>query len=65
MIVIPSLLYNAEAFPNYTKEEICMLEAIQGRLISEMLEVPKTTPYLQLLLETGMLTMEARLDYKN
>ena len=29
-----------------------------------MLEVPKSTPYLPLLLETGMWTMEARINYK-
>ena len=60
-VIIPSLIYNAEA---YTKIEINELEAIQGRIIRDILEIPRTTPYLALLLETGMLTMEAQLDYK-
>ena len=63
-VIIPSLIYNAEAYPSYTKIEINELEAIQGRIIRDILKVPRTTPYLALLLETGMLTMEARLDYK-
>ena len=63
-VTIPSLIYNAEAYPSYTKIEINELEAIQGRIIRDILEVPGTTPYLALLLETGMLTLEARLDYK-
>ena len=37
---------------------------MQGRILRDILEVPKTTPYMALLLETGMPTMEARLDYK-
>ena len=33
-------------------------------MLRQFLEVPKTTPYYGLLMETGWLTMEARLDYK-
>ena len=33
-------------------------------MLKELLEVPVSTPYLPLLMETGMWTMEARLSYK-
>ena len=63
-VILPSILYNAEAFPSYTKEEIKDLERIQATILRQFLEVPKSTPYYGLLMETGWLTMEARLDYK-
>ena len=63
-VVLPSFLYNAEAFPSYSQEEIKELERVQGNMLRQFLEVPSTTPYYGLLMETGWLTMEARLDYK-
>jgi len=58
-----SLLYNAEAFPVYTKKEIEELEKVQGTILRQFLEVPSSTPYYGLLMETGWITMEARLHY--
>ena len=63
-IIIPSILYNAEVYPSYTREEINLLERAQGKILRELLEVPKSTPYLPLLIETGTLTVEARIHYK-
>ena len=63
-ILVPSLIYNAEAYPTHTREEMRQLEALQGKMLREMVNVPSSTPYLPLLLETGMWTMEARLNYK-
>ena len=62
-IMIPSILYNAEVYPSYTGEEIRLLERMQGKILREMLEMPKSTPYFPLLLETGTLTVEARIHY--
>ena len=58
-IVIPTIIYGSEAYPNVTKMEEKELEKIQGKIIRESLGVPQTTPYAALLMETGMLTMEA------
>ena len=63
-VIIPSILYNAEAFPTYKKTEVDELERIQAKMLTQFLEVPKSTPYYGLLMETGWLTMEARLAYK-
>ena len=41
-----------------------MLESVQGKMLRDLLEVPMSTPYLPLLLETGMWSMEGRISYK-
>ena len=64
IVVIPSLLYNAEAFPYYTDKEIKKLESTHQALLTGILEVPISTPYYALLMETGWWTMRARLAYK-
>jgi hypothetical protein len=64
IIIVGSMLYNAEAFPEYTMEEIKKLESIQLKILTGILELPKTTPYCALLMEVGWWTMEARLAYK-
>ena len=46
------------------REEMTLLEGMQAKMLKELLEVPVSTPYLPLLMETGMWTMEARLSYK-
>ena len=63
-VIMKSLLHNAEAFHEYTKKEIEELEKIQGTMLRQFLEVPSSTPYYGLLMETGWLTMEARLHYR-
>jgi hypothetical protein len=64
IVVIPSILYNAEAFPDYSNEEMKKLESIQLKILTGILEIPKTTPYCALLYEVGWWTMKARLAYK-
>ena len=63
-VVIPSLLYNAEAFPYYTDKEIMEVERMQKDILTGILEVHKTSPYYSLLMETGWWAMSARLAYK-
>lgn len=63
-IIIPSIIYNIEGFPKITGKEVEELEKIQGQVLKEMLEIPKTTPYCGVLMETGFITMGARIAYK-
>ena len=63
-VILPSILYNAEAFPNFTNKEIEELERVQYTMLRQFLEVPSATPNYGLLMETGWWTMEARLDYR-
>ena len=62
-IIIKSITYNVEAFATYTSKEIEELERVQAETLRKLLEVPCSTPYLPLLLETGMWTMEGRIAY--
>ena len=64
VVVIPSLLYNAEAFNYYTEKEMQQLERIQHTILTGILEIPSSTPYYALLMEIGWWTMEGRLAYK-
>ena len=63
-VLLKSLLYNIEAYPTFTKIEMRMLESMQGRMLKEVLNVPISTPYFPLLLETGMWTVEGRISYR-
>ena len=64
IILVKSFLYNVEAFSTHTNKEVEELERIQANFLRDLLEVPSSTPYLPLLLETGMWTMEARIAYR-
>ena len=63
-IIIKSLTHNVEAFATHTNKEIEELERVQAESLRKLLEVPCSTPYLPLLLETGMWTMKSRIAYK-
>ena len=64
VVVVQSLLNSAEAFPSYSEKEIKQLESIQLEILTGILEVPSTTTYCALLMETGWWSMRARLAYK-
>ena len=63
-VVMKALLHGVEAYPTITKEELNELERMQGRIIRDLVEVPPTTPYNALLLELGLPTMKARVEYR-
>ena len=63
-VVMSSILYGVEAYPNITKKEMDRLERIQGKILRELFGMPPTTSYMAMLMETGILTMEAKMNYK-
>ena len=63
-VVTLSLLYGVENIPTVTNNEVKKLESMQHQILSQILEVPISTPYMGLLMETGMWTMKARIDYR-
>ena len=63
-VVIPSLLYNTEAFQSIPEKDIQQLEKMQLKMLTEVLEVTRSTPYYPLLMETGFWTMRARISYR-
>jgi hypothetical protein len=64
IVVVPSLLHHVEGYPNFSEKEIEKLESMQLEILTGILEIPRTTSYYALLLETGWWTMRARVDYK-
>ena len=62
--ILPAFLYNAEGFAEFTPKEMNEMERLQGSMLRQLLEVPKTTPYYGILLETGWLTIEAQIEYR-
>ena len=63
-MVIRSILYNAEAYHEYSEKEIKQLESMQLSILTGILELPRTTPYCALLMEVGWWNMRARLAYQ-
>ncbi len=63
-VIIQGLLHNVEAFPSYSYKEVEELEKIQHQILIGLLELPISTPYYALLIETGFWSMKARLAYR-
>ena len=64
VVVVASVLHHAEAFPSFKEEEILELEKTQHTILVGILELPGSTPYYGLLMETGWWTMRGRIAYK-
>ena len=64
MCILPSLLYDLECWTKQSKGEVKKLEQIQAESLCNLLELPKTTPYIGLLCELGMWRIEERLMYR-
>ena len=63
-VVLQSILVNVEGFPSYKDGEMKKLESVQLNILTNLLELPKTTPYCALLMEVGWWPMKDRLSYK-
>ena len=61
---IHSLLHGLEAWHEHSKTEIKNLEKLQAKALCQLLQMPRSTPYLGLLNELGMWRMEERIDYR-
>ena len=63
-VIIPSILHNVEAYPFYEQKDIEGLERVQHQVLTGLLDIPISTPYLAILMETGFWTMKARIAYR-
>ena len=63
-VILQSILVNVEGFPYFKNAEIKQLESVQLSILTNLLELPKTTPYCALLMEVGWWPMKDRLSYK-
>ena len=63
-VIIPSILNDIEGFPVLKGAEIKKLESMQLNILTDILELPRSTPYCALLMEVGWWPMKARIAYK-
>lgn len=61
---VQSILFNLEGWNRLTKNEMEKLETIQAMCLCSLLGIPKTTPYIGLLNELGIWTMEKQMTYR-
>ncbi len=62
--ILKSLLFNLEGWNRLSKKEVDKLESIQGTSLCSLLGIPKSTPYIGLLNETGIWTIKNQLTYR-
>ena len=62
--IIQSLLFNLEGWSKLSKKEYEKLESVQAMGLCSLLGIPKTTPYIGLLNEVGMWSVEMHLVYR-
>ena len=62
---MPALLYGMEAWKKLSKAEILNLEKIQGKALKRIFSLPITTPYIGLIIETGVWPAEQRINYSS
>ena len=62
---MPALLYGMEAWKKLSKAEIQNVEKIQGKALKRIFSLPITTPYIGLIIETGVWPAEQRINYSS
>ena len=61
--LVPVLTYGLTAMGNITIAEVKKLEQMQGRCLKRMLELPDSTPYSGIIMETGVWPLSEKLGY--
>ena len=51
---MPALLYGMEAWEKLSKAEIQNIEKIQGKALKRIFSLPIATPYIGLIIKTGV-----------
>ena len=64
IIAIPTLFTNIETWSRINAKEVEQLEKIQKDVLTDILELPKSTPYRGLLSELGIWPVEQLMEYK-
>ena len=62
--VIPTIYHNVETWSKITGKEIEQLEKMQKDILTDIFELPKSTPYLGLLSEVGIWPFEELMEFK-
>jgi hypothetical protein len=62
--VVQTIYHDVEAWSKISKKEVEKLDKIQKDVLTSILELPTSTPYMGLLSELGIWPFEQRLEYK-
>ena len=62
--VIPTIYTNIETWSKVTNKEMEQLERMQRNILTTILELPPSTPYIGLLFELGIWPVEQLFEYK-
>ena len=63
--LMPTLLHGMEAWKKLSTAEIQNVEKIQGKTLKRIFSLPITTPYIGLIIETGVWPAEQRINYSS
>ena len=63
--LMPALLYGMETWKKLSKAEVQNVEKIQGKALKRIFSLPITTPYIGLIIETGVWPAEQRINYSS
>ena len=63
--LMPAHVYGMKAWKKLSKAEIQNLEKIQGKDLKRIFSLPITTPYIGLIIETGLWPVEQRIKYSS
>ena len=63
--LMPAFLYGIEAWKKLSKAEIQHLEKVQGNSLKRIFSLPIITPYIGLIIETGVWPAEQRMNYSS
>ena len=63
--LMPALLYGMEAWKKLSKAEIQIVEKIQGKALKRIFRLLITTPYIGLIIETGVWPAEKTVNYSS
>ena len=63
--LMPAFLYGMEGWKKLSKAEIQNLEKIQGKTLKRIFSLPIATPYIGLIIETGVWPAEQRINYSS
>ena len=61
--VIPTLFTNIETWSTITSKEIDQLEKMQKDILTSIMDLPKSTPYMGLLSELGLWPVQQLMEY--
>ena len=62
--IVPAITFNLECWTEIATKDVERMEKLQAKMLKRLLNLPKTTPYMGLLKEIGIWTLDKQLLYQ-